>query len=165
MLENLFRNLKETKGLILAFYGVGNAPSNDEFYKLLQRAITEYDTQIVITTQCRHGHVDITMYQSGSFFSKLGLINAGDMTTEAAVAKLSVLMGKGYRGEELKKLFEKNISGELTSLDEIHGRIVDYKKTHKKILAPNTPSLRVQSSLQQQKLQFQENNSNKKMAI
>jgi len=134
MIESLFRNFKETKGLILAFYGVGNAPSNETFYQFLNRAITQYDTQIVVTTQCLHGHVDITIYQAGNFFVKLGLINAGDMTMESSVAKLAVLMGSGYRGNDLKQLFEKDLRGELTSLDEIHNRIVDYRKTHKKII-------------------------------
>lgn len=38
----------------------------------------------------------------------------GDMTCEAALAKLSYLIGKGESDENIIKLMQKNLRGELT---------------------------------------------------
>lgn len=40
----------------------------------------------------------------------------GDMTTEAASAKLSYLLSKKYPRNEIKKLIETNMRGELTEI-------------------------------------------------
>ena len=39
------------------------------------------------------------------------------MTAEAALTKLSYLLGKGLPAERIKELMMKNLCGELTSLD------------------------------------------------
>ncbi len=49
------------------------------------------------------------------------------MTVECIVGKLAYLMGKGYRGESLKTRFEKPIRGEMTSTEDIHGRVVEFR--------------------------------------
>jgi len=107
---------------------VGNAPVKEQFLNLLKEATTEHNCEIVVTSQCKRGHVDISLYASGRVFKDLGLINGGDMTMPALVTKLSYLMGKGYRKQDLKKAFESPLCGEMTPAEEIHGRIVDYRR-------------------------------------
>jgi len=80
--------------------------------------------EIVIMSQCQKGHVDCGIYSKDNYFSKLDLIHAADMTVEATVTKLAYLMGKGLRGQELKKQFTINLRGEQTPLAEIENRVV-----------------------------------------
>jgi len=47
----------------------------------------------------------------------LGVIDGKDMTVEACVTKLAYLMGRGLRGDELKKAMETNLRGEVGSLE------------------------------------------------
>jgi len=115
-------------GVILAFYGVGNAPERKSFKDLLIRAIKEYNCEIVITSQAMKGPVNISLYASGNYFSDVNLISSMDMTLEATVAKLSYLMGKSMRGKELRDWMETSIRGELTSVEEHKRKTVNYKK-------------------------------------
>lgn len=46
-----------------------------------------------------------------------GVVPGADMTTEAALTKLSYLLGQKLSKEEIKKLMMSNLSGELTVID------------------------------------------------
>ena len=48
------------------------------------------------------------------YFEEYHIIFGGDMTCEAALAKLSYLLGKGYSTQEIKTLIQTNMRGELT---------------------------------------------------
>lgn len=115
------------KGIVLAFFGVGNAPENEILRGILEDAVQKYMCEIAVVSQCAIGHVDISVYASGNFFSNIGLLNGSDMTVEACVAKFAYLMGKGLKGNALKVEFENDLRGELTLPEAIQGRIVDYK--------------------------------------
>ena len=117
---------KTLKAVILSFFGVGNAPTRQSFKDVLKTAIDEYECEIIITCQGIVGGCDSSVYASGNFLSDLNLISAMDMTTECCVAKLSYLMGKGYRGSQLKEQFETNLRGELTEIQEKKRRIVQH---------------------------------------
>lgn len=54
---------------------------------------TENGITIVNVSQCRKGLVGESSY-SGNLLESLGVINAGDMTVECALSKLSYLLGK-----------------------------------------------------------------------
>lgn len=125
----LFKHLlcnKKKKGIVIGFYGAGNAPESKQLKDIL-KTLVDNQCNIVITTQCLKGHINMSLYASGSYFSDLPLINGHDMTVEAIVAKLSYLMGKGYTGIELRNKFDQSLVGELTPMHLIKGRIVDYK--------------------------------------
>mmetsp|Transcript_65828 Transcript_65828/g.104849 ORF Transcript_65828/g.104849 Transcript_65828/m.104849 type:complete len:596 (-) Transcript_65828:32-1819(-) len=114
------------KGVVFSFFGVGNAPARQSFKDVLKTAITEYECEIAVTCQSMMGGVDSSIYASGDFLSDLNLMSAGDMTIECCVAKLAYLMGKGYRGKELKEQFETNLRGELTEMQEKKRRVVQH---------------------------------------
>jgi len=113
---------------------------------VLQTAIKEYNYDIVIRTQCRKGNVSIDLYSTGSYYKDLALINANDMSVEACAAKLAYLIGNGYQGKDLKELYEKSLHGELTSMNEIKGRIVDYKHKYGDTYVNVTASTRGRSN-------------------
>ena len=102
------------KGLILETYGVGNIPDqNKELINVLKRAC-EQGVVIVACTQSLRGTVDLGAYKAGSVLERIGVISGYDMTTEAALAKMYYLFSRGYGIEEIRRLMQENIRGELT---------------------------------------------------
>jgi len=103
------------KGLVLRAYGVGNGPTNNpDFLAALEEA-TARGVVIVDCTQCLRGSVHLGDYATGSALAKAGVISGYDMTAEAALAKLSYLFSQSLPVEEIKKLMQTNLRGELTA--------------------------------------------------
>ena len=112
ILENILQ--KPLKGLVLESYGSGNGPSRDQkFLHILTRA-AERGVVIVNCTQCPRGTVRDD-YETGRSLKQAGVISGQDMTAEAALSKLYCLMQRGIDSEEVKRLMQKNIRGELTA--------------------------------------------------
>jgi L-asparaginase len=106
-------NFKGLKGVILETYGAGNAPTDDWFIDALSQAI-EKGIIIYNVTQCKGGAVDMGKYETSVMLSKIGVIGGSDITTESAIAKMMYLLGEGYSGDELKRLLQLPLRGELT---------------------------------------------------
>ena len=128
MLETMI-DIDEDKALVLGFYGVGQGPKATKLYNVLKDAKNK-KTEIVLMSQCQKGYVDIKSKKEGnnneSFDEIISLVmNGSDMTVEAVVTKLSYLMGKGLRGQKLKKQFENNLRGEMTPIDEMSNNIIN----------------------------------------
>ena len=100
--------------LVLETFGTGNLPSYDnQLIPVIKKAF-ENDVVVVVCSQCLQGTVRLGTYQTSSALAKAGAVCGYDMTTEAAVTKLYYLYSKGYKGEEVKRLMEANLRGELT---------------------------------------------------
>ena len=56
----------------------------------------------------------MSAYEAGSALRKAGAVSGKDMTTETAVTKLYYLFNKYSSTEQIKKMMEKNLCGELT---------------------------------------------------
>ncbi|XP_070607606.1 60 kDa lysophospholipase isoform X2 [Erythrolamprus reginae] len=102
------------EGVVLETYGSGNAPNNcPELLDLLRKA-TDSNVMILNCTQCLRGSVSL-VYATGKSLMDLGVIPGGDMTPEAALAKLSYVLSKpGLTFDEKKKMLSKNLRGEMT---------------------------------------------------
>lgn len=102
------------KGVVIETFGSGNVPDdNGSLIKLLNKA-KEKGIIIVVCSQCSKGSVDMLAYEAGSGLRKAGAISGKDMTSETAVTKLYYLFNKYKKTEQIKKMMEKNICGELT---------------------------------------------------
>ncbi len=101
------------KGVVLESYGAGNAPTGKWFLDRIQHAV---DQGIIIlnVTQCSMGSVEMGMYETSRHLLNSGVISGYDMTTEAATAKLMVLLAQNKNNEEVKLLLNKSLKGEIT---------------------------------------------------
>ena len=101
----------EVQGLILKTYGSGNAPCTDDFVSVLSDA-RDRGTYVMFVSQCLQGGVEIGKYGASSVFKDLGIISGGDMTSEAAHAKMMSILGLNLSREETISILEKDIRGE-----------------------------------------------------
>ena len=108
----------DLKAMLLEFYGTGNPTAKGEFLAALKLAITR-GVAVVACTQCVRGPVSLGTYALGGHLLAMGVIPADDMTTEAAVTKLTVLMGRCSSLAEIKQEFAKSLAGEKGLVSEI----------------------------------------------
>ena len=83
---------------------------------------------VVNVSQCVKGHVDPS-YLTGKILYDVGVIAGSDMTTEAALIKLSYVLGhEDWDLEKKRKMMSKNLRGELTVAHPEHDNVHDIGK-------------------------------------
>ena len=116
MSSRLLRNVLQPplQGLVLEAYGVGNGPDRDEDFLAALRNASDRGVVIVACTQCLRGAVHLGAYETGSALAQAGVVGGLDMTAEAALTKLFVLLGRGLTGEAVKDAMQRDLCGELS---------------------------------------------------
>uniref|UniRef100_A0A5F7ZQI4 60 kDa lysophospholipase n=1 Tax=Macaca mulatta TaxID=9544 RepID=A0A5F7ZQI4_MACMU len=101
------------KGMVMETFGSGNGPTKPDLLQELQMA-TKRGLVIVNCTHCLQGTVT-TDYAAGMAMEGAGVISGFDMTSEAALAKLSYVLGQpGLSLDDRKELLTKDLRGEMT---------------------------------------------------
>lgn len=101
------------EGVILETYGAGNTTNRQWFIDMLKE-YTNKGIHIINVTQCSGGSVMMGQYETSTQLKDIGVISGGDMTTEAAIAKLMYLLSKNLSIIEFKECFESSLRGEIS---------------------------------------------------
>lgn len=101
------------RGVVMETYGSGNGPKEGWFYEALESALAR-GIVIVNITQCSTGAVDMRRYETGVRLHTMGIIDGRDMTTEAAITKLMVLLGQDLPSSKVAERMALPTRGEMS---------------------------------------------------
>ena len=117
-LDSLSKSLSlPTEGAVLACYGANSLPMGRRDLMEELASASKRGVLLVAISQC-HRTCSTKMSSANPDLRSNGIIPGADMTVEAAVAKLSYVLGKANLDlEGKKKMMEVNLAGELTPID------------------------------------------------
>lgn len=102
------------RGVVLMTYGAGTVPSDARVLGSI-RAAVERGVVAVAVTQCGGGRVELEMYDASVKLLECGVIPGADLTPEAALGKLMVLLGDEHLSpDRVAQEFRRDLAGELT---------------------------------------------------
>lgn len=101
------------RGLVLEAYGAGNGPTDAWFLNPIREAV-DRGVAAVLITQCGAGTVHGGRYATGAALLETGAVPGGDLTFEAALAKLMVLADR-LDPDNLRAAMRVDLAGELTT--------------------------------------------------
>ena len=103
----------KAKAVIIETFGSGNSMQRDSIRNFLQFALAK-ELPVVNVSQCLGGAVEMGRYASSDVLINGGVINAHDMTLEAALAKAHYLVALGTPYTLFKKRFTTSLCGEIS---------------------------------------------------
>lgn len=102
------------RAIYIEAYGLGGMPYiKHDFISAIGELIDQGIT-VLVGTQCRYEGSNLLVYETGQRALSAGVIQAYDMTTEAAVTKLMWVLGQTEDPEEIREYFSISLCGEVT---------------------------------------------------
>lgn len=98
------------KGLVISGTGLGHV-GTDCIPKIT--GLIKNGTVVVMTSQCQDGSVCDRVYETGRDLLHAGVIEGGNMLPEVALVKLMWVLGNAGRPEDVKRMMQENLKGEL----------------------------------------------------
>ncbi|MFH0781534.1 MAG: asparaginase [Pseudomonadota bacterium] len=113
--SSVMHNIVKTeglKGLVLLAYGTGNVPTSKKFLGAIDTA--RKNKQVVLdVTQSNQGSVELGVYETSAVLLERGVVSGSDITPEAALCKLMVLLGnEDYSIDEVMEEVQTEMAGE-----------------------------------------------------
>ena len=101
--------------ILIESFGVGGLPTYESggFYQAVEKWISQGKT-IVMTTQVTNEGSNMSIYEVGrSIKYAFGLLEAYDMTLEAAVTKLMWILGQTRQPQQVRQLFYQTVNHDI----------------------------------------------------
>ncbi len=101
--------------VIIESFGVGGLPSYEsgDFYRAISRW-TSLGKTVVMTTQVAREGSNMSIYEVGKNIKReFGLLEAYDMTLEAAVTKIMWILGQTREPEQIRQMFYKTVNRDI----------------------------------------------------
>lgn len=117
MVDSVLR-VPNLRGLILETFGMGNAPGgvDGSLTKVIRAAVEERDIVVVNVSQCTNGFVS-PLYAPGTALGRAGVVFGHDLTTEAALTKLSYLLALPHLSyADVTTRMSHSLRGEMTEM-------------------------------------------------
>lgn len=109
-------DLSKLKAIIVRSFGSGNFPMKGEFNLLpFLEKCSENNVIVVFVSQADYDAVNLSKYPAGRKAIQAGAVSGADMTLEAALTKMMWLLGNYEDQEIIKKLYQKDLAGELSN--------------------------------------------------
>jgi L-asparaginase len=102
------------KGIVLETFGTGTVNLSDESVEVLKKAING-GVKIIAVSQCNVGSVELGKYEASSVLKEIGVLSGKDITSEAALTKMMVVLGNYTDATKIDALLTANWVGELTA--------------------------------------------------
>ena len=109
----IFLCAPEIRAVIIETYGSGNALTKPWFIDIIREA-SATGKILLNVTQCTAGSVNMDLYATGKSLKEAGVVSGYDVTTEAALGKLFVLMGRSEDNGWVKAWLGEDLSGEIS---------------------------------------------------
>ena len=105
---------KGYRAVYIEGFGLGGMPFlNNDFIGKVGEVI-EKGMLVLAGSQCRYEGSNLSVYETGRRALEKGVIQAYDMTTEAAMTKLMWVLGQTSDLREMKEYFSMSITGEVS---------------------------------------------------
>ncbi len=105
--------IEQYDGLVIESFGVGGLPEYSDYYAQIKQA-SENGKLIVMTTQVANEGSDLSVYKVGAQVkNNLKVLEAHDMTTESAFAKLMWIVGVTNDFESAERYFYTTVNHDI----------------------------------------------------
>jgi L-asparaginase len=117
---NIFDYVRDNcKGVIIESYGTGGIATEIMDLATKVGELVQAGVVVAITTQCLKEGVDLQIYEVGRKLPLDKIIYARDMNTDALVPKLMWAMARSSEFQEIKRLVETPVRGDLATDDDL----------------------------------------------
>ena len=103
---------KDYDGIVIEGTGLGHC--SDDIIDKIERA-ADSSIPVVMTSQCIYGRTNMNVYSSGRRLLHANVIAVEDMLPETAYTKLLWAAGQSEDVEEIRKIMQTNLKGEMCS--------------------------------------------------
>ncbi len=94
------------RGVFIEAFGLGGMPFREKDWNNAAAQMIKKGMVLLVGTQCRYEGSDLSIYETGREALASGVLQAKDMTAEAAVTKLMWAMGQTSERDQIRKILE-----------------------------------------------------------